>query len=523
MKRTSFVSISLGLGLLMLLAGLAWAGGTGERGTAASGQSGKSLYDAQKGKFQNITMYLPGSAPPDFEKVMTKVNEKLKENINASLTINYVGWGDFDAKFPLLLASGEPFDLILAAKWAYYAEGVKKGAYMPLENLLPAYAPGLWKDLPKEYWDGTTYQGHVMAVPAFDNAISTYGFFYRDDLRMKYGLPEIKTVADFEGYLNAVKKNETEIKPFVGGKFDVDLLRWVKWSFNSKRLSPINSAQRLLDYVESNPAKLYSVVDPYPEEEKAKARYRELMRRWNDQGLISKNMAANKTRGIEYVRNGTSAAAALNITNAFDEYVNIRAAHPDWDFRYLVFDLSSDVIEKAQPDATAVYKNAPYPEKAVMLYDQLCSNKEINQLTRYGIRGVNYDLTSDGRYYVPEGTDPSLFASESMSSWAWRQDRYEIPRKGGFTWLEKLNQSVILPKARVLLEADFVPDTSKIDPEIAACFQVYEQYLEGFSSGILDPVKDYDAMVTKMKAAGIADIQKEIQAQWTAYLKTKGK
>ncbi len=521
MKRKGVVLICLAL--LVLLAGLGWAAPGREAQT--SGTSGQASYDAQKAQFDTITMYLPGTAPPDYEKVMAKVNEKLKANVNANLTINYVGWGDFDAKFPLLLASGEPYDLIFAANWAYFADGAKKGAYMPLDKLLPVYAPGLWKDLPKDYWKGVSYQGQILAIPAFDNEISTYGFFYRDDLRVKYGLPEIKTIADFETYLNAVKKNETEIKPFVGGKFDVDLLQWVRWEFISKKVKVVSSVQGLLGYVESSPAKLYSAADPYPADKEADVRFRELLRRWNDQGLISKNMAADKTRGIEYVRNGTSAVAALNIVNAFDEYVNIRAVHPDWDFRYLVFDLNSDVIEKAPSshNAMAVYKSAPNPEKAVMLYDQLASNKEINQLTRYGIKGVNYDINSDGRYYVPEGTDPSLFASESMSSWAWRQDRYELPRKGGFAWLEKLKQSIIVPKARVLLESGFNADTSKIDPEIAACSQIANQYGEGFSSGILDPVKDYDAMVAKLKAAGSDKIQAEIQTQWTAYLKTVGK
>ena len=524
--------LTLVLALLMVISvfaacgqGGATPGGT-EKTSAKTEQSttqtelAKSPYQIQKEKFQAITMYLPGAGPTDFEKVMVKVNEKLKENVNASLAINFVSWGDFDTKFPLLLASGEAFDLILSSKWAKFSDGVIKGAYLPLDKLLPDYAPGVWKDLPQEFWEGAKYKGNIMAIPANYSAINTFGLFYRDDLRVKYGLNEIKTIEDFENYLDAVKKNETEIKPFMGGKFDVDLLQWITFYFNPKKYTAISSTQRLLGYVESEPDKLYSALDPYPGDLEAGAKFREVLSRWNNKGLISKNMSANKTRGIEYVRNGTSAVAALNMTNSFDEYVNIKNAHPDWEFKYFEFDINADIIQKATPDQTSVYKNSPNPEKALMVYDQLCSNQEINQLTRYGIKGVHYDVTPEGKFFVPEGTDATLFAPEAMSSWTWRQDRYEIFRKGDFEWLSKLREDVVVPKAKILLEENFVADTAEIAAEIAACSQISNTYAEGFSSGILDPVKDYDDMVAKLKKAGMEKVQQVVQAQWTEYLKT---
>ena len=533
MLKKFFKPLTLVLALLMAISVLAACGqggaGGAEKTTAKVEQSAtqtelaKSPYEIQKEKFQTITMYLPGAAPTDFEKVMEKVNEKLKQNVNANLTINYVSWGDFDTKFPLLLASGEPFDLIFSANWAKFADGVKKGAYMPLEKLLPDYAPGLWKDMPKEYWADSTVNGQILSVPSFDNQLDVYGLFYRDDLRVKYGLPEIKTVEDIENYLKAVKANETEIKPFMGGQFDVGILGALKNLLHNAKLNSLAPAQALLSYVESSPDKLYSGLDLYVPEDEASQKATVIIKRWNDEGLISKNMAANKTRGVEYVRNGTSAMCGLNITNAFDEYINIKSAHPDWDFRYLPFDLNKDVVNKAPANhnATSVYKSAPNPEKAVMVYDQLAGDKEVYLLTRYGIKGVHYDVGDDGKIFVPEGTDASLFSAESMSSWAWRQDRYMIPVKGSFDALSDILNNILIPKAKVPAMTGFVPVTADIDAEIAACGQIANTYSEGFSSGILDPVKDRAEMLAKLKAAGLEKIQQVMQTQWTEFLKTK--
>ena len=482
----------------------------------------KSPYEIQKEKFQEIVMYLPGAAPTDFEKVMEKINEKLKTSVNANLKINYVSWGDLETKFPLLLASGENFDMIFSGTWCFFVDGIKKGAYMPLQKLLPDYAPGLWKDLPKEYWDSSTYNGDILSIPKFDDGINTYGLFYRDDLRVKYGLPEIKTMEDMENFLKAVKAKETEIKPFVGGQFDVGILGWAKEYFTNVKYTTLDSVQYLLGYVESSPDKLYSTLDPNPVDNEAGKKGRELIKRWNDEGLISKNMSSNKTRGVEYVRNGTSAVAGLNISNAVDEYVNIRNAHPDWDFKYFIFDLNQDIIIKApaNSNAVSVYKNSANPEKAVMVFDQLAGDLETNRLARYGIKGVHYDIDADGKRFVPEGTDPSLFGDGSMSSWAWSQYRYMLPIRGSSDWMKNLQENIVGPKLKSAVSEHFVPVLTEINAEIAACTQIYNTYSEGFNSGILDPVKDYDTLAAKLKAAGLEKIQQVIQAQWTEYLKT---
>ena len=76
--------------------------------------------------------YLLGSALPGFPDVMEELNKKLEEDINATMEINYIGWGDLAAKYPLILAAGENVDWIYTAAWCQMATEAAKGAFMEI-------------------------------------------------------------------------------------------------------------------------------------------------------------------------------------------------------------------------------------------------------------------------------------------------------------------------------------------------------------------------------------------------------
>ena len=61
-------------------------------------------------EFQTISYVMLGDKPKNgqFEKVMEKVNAILKQKANAKLEIKWVEWADWQTKYNLLLASGEP-------------------------------------------------------------------------------------------------------------------------------------------------------------------------------------------------------------------------------------------------------------------------------------------------------------------------------------------------------------------------------------------------------------------------------
>jgi putative aldouronate transport system substrate-binding protein len=115
---------------------------TKESNTSAASSGGDKANKADISKKVELTGYLLGAPPAGFDRVMEKLNEKFTADINATMTINYIGWGDLQAKYPLVLAAGKDVDWIYTANWAYYFQEAAKGAFYEItEDMLKTYAP----------------------------------------------------------------------------------------------------------------------------------------------------------------------------------------------------------------------------------------------------------------------------------------------------------------------------------------------------------------------------------------------
>jgi putative aldouronate transport system substrate-binding protein len=86
-----------------------------------------ATWAADTSKEVKIVGYLLGAAPAGMPEVMDRLNDMLKAEINATMEIRYIGWGDFQSKYPLVLAAGEDIDWIYTANWAFYFQEAAKG------------------------------------------------------------------------------------------------------------------------------------------------------------------------------------------------------------------------------------------------------------------------------------------------------------------------------------------------------------------------------------------------------------
>ena len=115
-----------------------------------------------------LTMYLWGGAGVDNKYAMDELNKKLKGKINATLEIKYIPWDAIATKYPLMLASGEPYDMIYTSNAANpnYLSLAEKSSFKELNDLLPKYAPKTWANTDKSAWEDTKYNGKIYAVPS---------------------------------------------------------------------------------------------------------------------------------------------------------------------------------------------------------------------------------------------------------------------------------------------------------------------------------------------------------------------
>ncbi|GIQ65374.1 hypothetical protein PACILC2_39420 [Paenibacillus cisolokensis] len=158
-------------------AGTESTGGTKPAGTSNEGND----QAADTSKFVKISYVVLGDKPKNgqFEKVLAEVNKRMKEKINAELEWKWVEWADWQTKYNLLLASGEPIDLItIGTDWLDTWGNAQRGAFKPLDELLPKYAPQTWKEIPEEDWAESKYKGQIVLIPENDyTQWVNHGFF----------------------------------------------------------------------------------------------------------------------------------------------------------------------------------------------------------------------------------------------------------------------------------------------------------------------------------------------------------
>ena len=123
----------------------------------------KASVDGSTDEHVKLVMYLIGDKPADYDEALSKVNEMLKEDINAELEVRWMAWGEWTQKYPMLLSSGEPFDLIYTVGYMGFQTYAQNKGFMDITELFPKFAPKTYEALSKEE-DGDERLENVKAL-----------------------------------------------------------------------------------------------------------------------------------------------------------------------------------------------------------------------------------------------------------------------------------------------------------------------------------------------------------------------
>ena len=154
--------------LSMLLAGaMLLTGFSGFAMTGSCEESAALEYNGQDvSEPVELVCYYIGDKAADQDLVLEKVNEILKEKINATLVLKNLSLSDYTTKYSLTIAGGEAVDLMYTSTWAYYQSEANKGAFAEItDEVLENYMP-----LHKEYqseasWGQAKIGDHIYFVP----------------------------------------------------------------------------------------------------------------------------------------------------------------------------------------------------------------------------------------------------------------------------------------------------------------------------------------------------------------------
>ncbi len=470
-----------------------------------------------------LTMYLIGDRPVDNDEVFEKINERLKAEINATIDVKFMSWGEYEDKYSLIFASGEKWDMIYTADWCFYnAQATKQGFWEITQEALDTYAPMTAETIYPEAWEQAKVNGQVFMLPMNYKEITSYVYMARGDLMDKYGIKSVASLDEAEAYMDAIVANEPTLIPLdVGSDYDKLFVfdrMWEKANWESEeKLSVIGTWQAIGSVSELDDTA--QVKGNYDQEQFLGVIER--LKDWKDRGFWSKNAVVNTQNNTESFQAGRSALALCNANTAKSIYAQMSTEHPEWDVR--VFDAQEGVppvLNSYLANGMSIFSKSENPERALMALDYLRNDPEVNSLFCFGIEGKHWEASGDNALVSLPAS--SNYAYDSNCNWGVRNDANWRVVVGGIPGMEELTE-LWKENARSRRYQTFVFDDSSVKNEIAAITDVFNTDYKLLGLGFTDdPVADIAALREHMTAAGADIVYAEMQKQALEFLKTNG-
>jgi putative aldouronate transport system substrate-binding protein len=474
----------------------------------------ETVTESEKLSPVKLKWYVVGDPHKDQKMVDEEVNKKLQKDLNCTMELNFTSWNEWTTKYNLLLSSGEPIDMIFASVWADFTKFARAGAFKDLNTLLPKYAPQTWSTVPKEDWQSVTLNGKIYAVPCTAPEYTPSGLFYREDLRKKYNLPEIKDLNSLEAYMDGIKKNETTMIPFSGNPAnEIGTI-----FFNSAKFESVQGSEQSLLQAKSYNTPRDIVAYPFTQEFNA---FVKKTKSWADKGYWSKDSISSKATTIDGMKTGKGAMAWMNPSGARGNFVGFKKDHPDWEMGYFpLSDLKGYVVPNSPiNNGMAIPKSASNAERSLMVLEKFRNDIDYWRLTTWGIEGYHWQLSEDKQYKISPaaGQDPKVNPGFWTTSWGWNVEKNNLKQKDDWSGWDPLNAK-FKNASKTNIFAGIYLNYDNVKAENAAINDVNSKYRLPLQMGlVVDPEKGLKEYQDKLKAAGIDKFIEEVKKQANQY------
>ncbi|MBC8081485.1 MAG: ABC transporter substrate-binding protein [Gorillibacterium sp.] len=441
---------------------------------------------------------------PDLASVEKAASEYLTEKINATLDINILGWGDWDAKTNAMMATGEDFDVIFTAYWKGYNANSARKAYLSIDDYWDLM-PNTKALLGEDFINGARINGKLMALPANKDKAHAYGILYRKDIaeKLSIDMSGVKSFQDLEPILAKVKAEMPDVYPFgnglglnhAGGMFEY---------LTGGATSTILYAQKPEDN------KVYN-LDETPEL-KANLLF---ARDWYKKGYYRPDLATykgdDKADGkvfayAEQLKPGKEA----EMNNAFSDKAPEGA-------EYAQIYFTTPIISTTDTTGSmmAISQTSKDPERAAMFLELLNTDPYLNNLINFGIEGKHYKKVSDK---VIEVIQDGGYTYAGLNWVIGNQYiNYLLPNEDPMKWdkFKEFNDNAVPDRS---LGFNFDPEPVKT--ELAGLTTIYTEFGDLYH-GVIDPEVYLPKQIEKAKKAGVDKVVVEVQRQYDEWLKLK--
>ena len=476
-------------GSALLLVGLAACGSD----KSASGSKGKGSDDGST----TLLMYQIGDKPENYDELMEVANKRIQEEINATLDLQYIGWGDWDEKMSTIIASGENFDIAYAT---HYVANAQKGAYADLTELIPEYAEDAYKQLDPAYIKGNTIDGKLYAMPVNGNVYAQQVLTFNKEYLDKYDLDidGIESYQDADKVLEEFHKKEPNITAFAIGQ---------TFTASGNYDYPLGKDYPIAVDLDGDHTK---IINPYTEEKNIETL--KTMNKWYKAGYIPTDAETN-TQAYPLEGNTWFMREETQGPMDYGDTILTNAAGGK--------ELVSKAITKplkttanAQMANFVVSNVSKNKEKSVEFLGLLNSDPELLNGLVWGIEGEAWEKVGDNKIKLLDGYQPN----QHMAAWntgnnfiLYTQDTLSDDL------VKQRDESIAAAEESPILGFNFKTDSVKT--EITNIANVMNRFRSTINTGTLDPDKAVPDLLKELDKAGLDKVMTEMQTQYDEFLK----
>lgn len=536
-KLHVFQVLALVLALTLALAGCQNASTSSSDSGSQSASGSTSSSDSGSSELEAVVLeyYMPEKAQTDAEKVWEEINKYVSEKINATVNIHWIEAAEYPQKMSAIIGAGQEYDL--CASPTYYlpfSTNAANGAYAELDDLLTQYAPDLLNELPDYVLEGGKVNGKIYGVPSYKDVADSYSIIWNETLREEVGMDKDMLTADwkwidekYDAFVEFKAKRDAKYPELadipISSQFHDQLAIWASYDqIVNGVVTNVGNIEYFKD--QGSGEKVFNVFDTPEFVEICKN-----ARKFVDAGLVAGYQ-------VEFDTDGALKKAGRVPLMSGQGYVAIDPHISSQDF---ISEMKRSEIALSstgylQAAITVVSSTSKNPERAVMFMNLQYSDEYVATASRFGIEGVNYNLTKDDLGndrldFTGTNNDTPNAADRAYYNWYGAQwgNLFKCILPMGqpdnfFEELARMNEEAGAFETN--LGFVFVQDA--VTNEIAACAGVIDEFRKPLMQGAY-PADQIEAkcaeFVEKLNANGIQKIVDEAQKQLNEWRVANGK
>jgi putative aldouronate transport system substrate-binding protein len=458
-----------------------------------------------------LTFYFYDAGKSATNQVWNAIATEFKNELNATFDIRWIAGSDYKDRMLVMFAAGDVWDANFDGDWLQYYQTVAMNGYMALDDLLPRYAPDLYRVYQNTgFLEAAKVNGKVVALP-WTMVMTNRPFFqWRADLIPNVNASTVRTIEDVERVLYELKRQYPDRYTIENSGREVFAIKndylETAYSFAFRANDP---SVQLVHFAET----------PYYRE---RAQYAE---KWQRDGLIWADVLVDQLDHNQLINQGR-----LVTKWGTHEFANDSRAWVEptarWGFNALYEDKKFP-LRTALANIMGIPRTAKNPERALMFMNLMETSQKMFDMVMYGIEGTTYvkDTSKPNTVMYPAGmNDNNSNYMNWQGRWAlWKPQfmRGDPLFAEGF-WQEERAFAQSNPNNIPHPLDGFSLNTDTISNELAqmsALFDAAEKMLDVGLAGPVDAA--IDRLVADLNRVGLQRVKAEYQRQVDAFLASK--